>query len=156
MADGIKVKMDIRSAMRGLRKQGPLRQRAARKVLAKYALLMQGEAKINLRDSPRRIDTGLLWNSIEILLVALGAQIFTRNEYAGFVHWGTGVHGENPKGGHRLTPWIYKDEKTGQFHVTTGMEPNMFLKNAWDKYVDPYAVEMRKVWKKSDTSEARK
>ena len=135
---------------KALRNQSIFRERAAKKVLAKYALLIQGDAKKNLREDPRRIDDGTLWNSIQILLTGLVAQVFTNIDYAAFVHWGTGIHGKNPKGGHRLTPWIYFDEKRQKFFVTTGMEPNMFLKNAWDKYRERFVLEMKVALRKSD------
>jgi len=152
MADGVKVKLSMKGVQKALKSQGPFKSKVAKKIVAKYALLIQGEAKINLRSDPRRIDDGILWNSIQILLVGLGAQVFTKNEYAAFVHWGTGIHGENPKGGHRLTPWVYFDEKTRKYHVTSGMEPNMFFKNAFDKYAPLFFADMRKALAISDTS----
>ncbi len=158
MGDGITVKVNMASLNRvkqSLNNQGLIRQKCAKKIVAKYLLLIDRDAKMELANDPRRIDTGLLRNSIKVLLVGLAGRVFTDTEYASFVHWGTGIHGENPEGGHRTTPWVYFDEKTRTFRITTGMEPNKFLQIAWDNHVAAYVAELKVCFGKSDTSLAK-
>lgn len=64
------------------------------------ALAVQAAAKQRLRQSPQRIDTGNLVNSIQILIYFRGgvpvARIGTDVEYAVFVHEGTIYMEANP------------------------------------------------------------
>ena len=64
-------------------------------------------AQLELENTPRRVDTGRLKNSITFEVMDKEAQIGSNVEYAGYVHEGT-----------------YK------------MEPNRFLKNALEKNAD--------------------
>lgn len=93
---------------------------------------IEGEAQEELQNDPRRIDTGNLRNSITHVVqddedaVYIGTNI----EYGVYVHEGTGIYAEG--GGGRTTPWVYQDDK-GNWHVTRGMKPNRFLKNAVER-----------------------
>jgi len=49
-------------------------------------------------------------------------------EYARFVEQGTGIHAKDGKG--RKTPWVYFNERTGQFVKTSGSKAQPFLKPA--------------------------
>jgi len=133
---------------RVLEKESKERRKCAHDILNKYALLIQGTARKMLKDDPRRVDEGLLRSSIQtfisqIFKQRLAALVFTDLEYAAFVHWGTGIHGENPAGGHRTTPWIYFDEKRREYYVTRGMEANMFLLNAFNKHAPQLERELK-------------
>lgn len=137
------------------------RKRCARDVINKYALLVQSDSRRNLRgveaseedptivEVPSRIDEGTLRRSIQILVSTVFAAkvsgfVFTELEYAPFVHWGTGIYGEDPKGGHRLTPWVYFDEKRQQFFYTRGMAPNKFMLNAYLKHHENFMRDIEK------------
>ena len=136
-----------------LREQSAIRQKLAESVVSKYLLLIQGEAKRQLNMDPRRIDDGTLRASIQTAqrrpgsgsLAKIEGAIYTLLEYAAFVHWGTGIYGENPQGGHRTTSWVYFDEKHRVFRVTRGMEANMFLLKAFQKYEKAYIAELTRV-----------
>lgn len=90
---------------------------------------IEGEAMEELNNDPRHIDTGNLRNKItnEVNDSEQAVYVGTNVEYAVYVHEGTGIFEAHKKG--RKTPWVYKDEK-GNWHVTRGMKPNRFLKNA--------------------------
>ena len=122
-----------------LRQETRARRSCAEDVINKYALLVQGTARKNLNDDPRRIDEGRLRSSIQTMITGLFAAklagiVYTDLEYAPFVHYGTGRFGEHPSGGHRLTPWVYYDEKRRTFVLTSGMRPNKFLLNAFNEH----------------------
>lgn len=134
---------------RRLEKETGKRKRCAQEVIHKYTLLVQGTARKNLGDDPRRIDEGTLRTSIQTLIgaafrSAVASIVFTDLEYAAYVHWGTGIHGENPKGGHRNVPWVYFDEKRRRYVVTSGMKPNMFLLNSFNKHAVALERDLRK------------
>lgn len=85
------------------------------------------------------VDTGNLRNSIthQVELEDGGgsAYIGTDVEYAPYVELGTGIHAEG--GGGRPTPWVYQDEK-GNWHRTSGHEPQPFLKPAAADHASQY------------------
>lgn len=53
--------------------------------------------------------------------------IYTALEYAPYVEFGTGLFAE--KGGRKDVPWVYRDDE-GEFHTTSGMHPQPFLRPA--------------------------
>lgn len=75
--------------------------------------------------------TGELRRSIESRVEKDGNDIigvvFTPLEYAPYVEYGTGLFAEN--GGRQDVPWNYQDEK-GEWHSTSGMKPQPFLRPA--------------------------
>ena len=101
-------------------------------VLESFGLHLEGEAKDELENDPRRIDTGNLRNSITHAVdegdkaVLVGTNV----EYGIYVHEGTGIYAVNGDG--RQDPWGYMG-KDGKWHVTHGMKPNRFLKNAVER-----------------------
>lgn len=101
-------------------------------ILESIGLHLEGEAKDELENSPRRVDTGNLRNSITHVVdtgenaVYIGTDV----EYALYVHEGTGKFAA--EGGGRRDPWWYQDEN-GKWHYTEGMAPNRFLKNAIER-----------------------
>ncbi len=80
-------------------------------------------AQLELEKSPRRVDTGNLQTSISSQVEGHDAYVGTSVKYAIYVHEGTGKYSTG-----RETPWTYRDEE-GNFHTTSGMPPNRFLKN---------------------------
>lgn len=81
---------------------------------------------------PRNADswytpTGNLRNSITHIVKDDTCYVGTNNEYAIYNELGTGVYAEGGKG--RKTPWMYRDDQ-GNVHITRGMKPLHFLKNA--------------------------
>ena len=66
--------------------------------------------------------------------------------YALWVHEGTGEHARGGDG--RKTPWVYFNEKTGQFVFTRGQKPNPFLERAWNRHIKDFEKELRKLIRK--------
>ena len=93
---------------------------------------IEGEAQEELNNDPRRIDSGNLRNRITHLVDddEQAVYIGTNVEYGVYVHEGTGIFAAEGNG--RKTPWVYQDED-GNWHVTRGMKPNRFLKNAMQR-----------------------
>ena len=58
------------------------------------------------------------------------AYVVSKARYSEFVEFGTGIYGENPKGGHRTTPWVYYNEATESFVITRGNKAQPFMNPA--------------------------
>ena len=58
------------------------------------------------------------------------ATVESRAKYSEFVEYGTGIYGNNPKGGHRQTPWVYFNEATQSFVFTRGNKAQPFMNPA--------------------------
>lgn len=56
--------------------------------------------------------------------------VFTPLEYAPYVEYGTGLFAE--EGGRKDVPWHYQDDE-GNWHTTSGMPPQPFLRPALDE-----------------------
>lgn len=56
--------------------------------------------------------------------------IFTPLEYAPYVEYGTGLFAES--GGRKDVPWSYQDDE-GEWHSTSGMRPQPFMRPALDE-----------------------
>lgn len=112
---------------------------AMTRALEAVGLAAEGDAKMELESSPRRVDTGRLRNSITHQVgddesgkyVAIGTNV----DYAIYVHEGTGIYAAEGNG--RKTPWFYTDDN-GETHFTRGMKPNRFLRNAVEKNLSKY------------------
>lgn len=70
---------------------------------------------------------GALRRSITSQVKNLEGEVFTPLEYAPYVEYGTGLFAE--EGGRKDVPWNYKDDK-GQWHTTSGMKPQPFMRPA--------------------------
>jgi len=55
------------------------------------------------------------------------AHVVSKAKYSEFVEFGTGIYGQNPKGGHRTTPWVYYNEATDSFVLTRGNKAQPFM-----------------------------
>ena len=56
--------------------------------------------------------------------------VFTPLEYAPYVEYGTGIYAE--EGGRTDVPWVYCDDE-GNFHTTSGMSPQPYMRPALDE-----------------------
>ena len=56
--------------------------------------------------------------------------IFTPLEYAPYIEYGTGLFAES--GGRKDVPWSYQDDE-GEWHSTSGMHPQPFMRPALDE-----------------------
>lgn len=97
--------------------------------MGKVCAVIEGAAKQN---APK--DTGALRNSIQsrVERTADGIEgvVFTPLEYAPYVEYGTGLFAES--GGRMDVPWNYQDDK-GEWHSTSGMKPQPFMRPAVDE-----------------------
>lgn len=82
------------------------------------------------------VDTGNLRNSIDHKVDEGEKVVYigTPNEYAVYVEMGTGMYVD----GGRKTPWVYKDEKTGEWVTTRGQKAQPYLKPAITDHIDTY------------------
>ena len=124
----------------------------------------EGNAKLEIENLPRRVDTGLLRNSITHRVINENSVVIGSNTYyAVYVHEGTGKYATN--GGTGDGWWVYVKGSTSSkisahgkrytedqarrvvaylkskgldAHMTQGMKPNRFLTNAMQNYRDEY------------------
>ena len=98
-------------------------------ILEKACALVEGEAK---KAAPK--DTGALRRSITSKVENTGTEIqgvvFTPLEYGPYIEYGTGLFAE--EGGRTDVPWNYQDDK-GEWHSTSGMRPQPFMRPALDE-----------------------
>lgn len=97
--------------------------------MKKAMALVEGEAR---KKAPK--DTGELRRSIESKVEIEGdtivGTVFTPLEYAPYIEYGTGLFAES--GGRKDVPWNYQDDK-GEWHSTSGMKPQPFMRPAVDE-----------------------
>ena len=95
----------------------------------------EGDAAIEIENDPRHVDTGHLRSTITHMVEGDDVYIGTNVEYAKYVHEGTGKYAVD--GGGRQDPWFYQGSD-GKWHLTHGIKPNRFLRNAIEKNTDKY------------------
>ena len=91
-------------------------------------MLVEREAKTK---APK-VD-GALRRSITSKVEGLSGIVFTPLEYAPYVEYGTGLFSIHPSGGRKDVPWIYQDEKTGEWIATKGQHPQSYMQPALDE-----------------------
>ena len=96
------------------------------KALGKACALVERSAKLNAKKGR----TGDLRKSITSKVEGLQGIVFTPLEYAPYVEYGTGLFAE--EGGRKDVPWHYQDEQ-GEWHSTSGMKPQPFMRPALDE-----------------------
>lgn len=125
----------------------------------------EGNAKLEIENLPRRVDTGLLRNSIthKVKNDENAVYIGSNTYYAIYVHEGTGKYATKGSTGDGW--WVYVKGSTSSkisahgkryteaqarrvvaylkskgldAHMTQGMKPNRFLTNAMEKHRDEY------------------
>lgn len=95
------------------------------KGLEKACVLVEKSAK---QKAPK--DNGELRRSITSKVEDLSGIVYTPLEYAPYVEYGTGLFAES--GGRQDVPWNYKDDE-GNWHSTSGMKPQPFMRPALDE-----------------------
>lgn len=73
--------------------------------------------------------TGELRRSITSKVDGNRGEVFTPLHYAPYVEFGTGLFAEG--GGRTDVPWRYQDDK-GEWHTTSGMMPQPYMRPALD------------------------
>ncbi len=98
-------------------------------VLNKACILVENDAK---RNAP--VNTGNLRNSITHKVDGTEGVVGTNVEYAPYVEFGTGLF-SSLGDGRQDVPWRYQTAD-GQWHTTSGQNPQPFLQPALDKNRD--------------------
>lgn len=98
-------------------------QKTINQALGKACAVVERAAK---EKAPK--DTGELRKSITSKVENNQGIIFTPLEYAPYVEYGTGLFAEDGNG-RQDVPWHYQDDK-GQWHTTSGMHPQPFMRPA--------------------------
>lgn len=93
-----------------------------KEALEQATLLVEGEAK---KKAPKK--DGDLRRSIQSRVEGFEGIVSTPLEYAPYVEYGTGLFSSHPMGGRKDVPWVYQDEKTGQFVATSGQHPQPYM-----------------------------
>lgn len=106
---------------------------ANREGMEQVCLFLEGESKKNCPPSV----TGNLRASITHMIEedeegSIIGSIGSNLDYAPFVHQGTGIHALDGNG-RKNVPWTYKDQRTGEFVSTDGIEPTPFITMAIDQ-----------------------
>ena len=132
--------------------------------LEAVGLQAEGNSKLEIENMPRRVDTGLLRNSITHRVINENSVVIGSNTYyAIYVHEGTGKYAASGSTGDGW--WVYVKGSTSSkisahgkryteaqarrivaflkskgldAHMTQGMKPNRFLTNAMEKHRDEY------------------
>jgi HK97 gp10 family phage protein len=94
--------------------------------LTKACLIVERSAK---QKAPKK-GTGDLARSITHSVKELEGMVYTPLEYAPYVEYGTGIFAE--EGGRTDVPWSYQDDK-GEWHTTSGMQPQPYMRPALDE-----------------------
>ena len=90
--------------------------------LHKACMLVEREARTN---APK--ETGELRRSITSKVEGLTGTVFSPLEYAPYVEYGTGLFSSHPMGGRKNVPWLYRDERTGEYFYTSGQHPQPYM-----------------------------
>ena len=90
--------------------------------LGKACAIVEADAK---KKAPKM--SGELRRSITSKVEGLEGVVYSPLEYAPYVEYGTGLFAEN--GGRLDTPWYYTDDK-GEWHKTSGMKPQPYMRPA--------------------------
>lgn len=100
---------------------------AIQAALTKSCLLVETDA---VKNAPK-VD-GMLRQSITSKVEGLTGIVYTPLEYAPYVEYGTGLFATGKGGGRTDVPWVYQDEKTGEWIATSGQHPQPYLRPALD------------------------
>lgn len=114
--------------------------------LGKACALVEREAKIKAPKGTTGDLRKFIKSKVEEENGDLKGIVFTPLEYAPYVEYGTGLFAEG--GGRTDVPWSYQDDK-GDWHTTSGMPPQPFMRPA----LDENRAEILRILKESITSD---
>ena len=106
--------------------EAPVSPEKLEQTLMKACLLVERSAK----QKAAKGKTGELARSITSKVENGEGFIYTPLEYAPYVEYGTGLFAE--EGGRKDVPWHYQDDE-GEWHSTSGMKPQPFMRPALDE-----------------------
>lgn len=136
----VNVELDTRELEKKLAEAIKNFPEAGEQCIENACMIVEAKSKENCP-----VDWGTLRTSITHKTVREGKSIdgyvFTNEEYAPHVEFGTGIYADNGQG--RQTSWKFKD-KDGIWHRTVGQEPKKFISNALKTEQDKVVREFRR------------
>lgn len=120
---------------------GAFSEASVQRALGKCCAIVERSAK---QKAPK--DNGELRRSITSKVEGLTGIVFTPLEYAPYVEFGTGLFAE--VAGRKDVPWCYKDDH-GEWHSTSGQEPQPFMRPA----LDENRTQIRKILREAITDD---
>ena len=103
--------------------------KAIEEAVTKSCLLVEKESKNNCP-----VQTGALRRSITTDVNGMKGEVYSPLDYAIWVHQGTGLFAVNGDG-RKDVPWHYQDAE-GNWHSTSGQQPQPFMERALDENKD--------------------
>lgn len=146
-------------------------ENAMQRALERVGLFVEGEAKLELAKEPPRIDTGQLRNSITHTVKNRTVIVGSNLSYSVYVHEGTGKYNSSGSTGDKYWVFVLNGNRQGtgsgkrytyqearrivailkskglDAHMTNGMKPNRFLKNAIMNNLDRIKKDVEKTLK---------
>lgn len=98
--------------------------------MEKVCLFIEGEAKDRCPTGTGTLRASITY-SVEKKDDKIVGYVGSNLDYAPYVHQGTGIYALDGNG-RKQVPWTYKDERTGEFVSTYGIEPTPFIQDAID------------------------
>lgn len=144
---------------------------AIQRALERVGQFVEDEAKLELQKDPPRIDTGALKNSITHTVKGRTVIVGTNLKYGIYVHEGTGKYNSSGSTGDKYWVYVLNGNQSGtgsgkrytyqearrivailkskglDAHMTNGMKPNRFLRNAIMNNIDKLRDDVEKVLK---------
>lgn len=144
---------------------------AIQRALERVGQFVEDEAKLELQKEPPRIDTGALRNSITHTVKGRTVIVGTNLKYGIYVHEGTGKYNSSGSTGDKYWVYVLNGNQSGagsgkrytyqeakkivafmrskglDAHMTNGMKPNRFLRNAIMNNIDKLRDDVEKVLK---------
>lgn len=144
---------------------------AIQRALERVGKFVEDEAKLELAKEPPRIDTGQLRNSITHTVKNRTVIVGSNLSYSVYVHEGTGKYNSSGSTGDKYWVFVLNGNRQGtgsgkrytyqearrivailkskglDAHMTNGMKPNRFLRNAIMNNIDKLRDDVEKVLK---------
>lgn len=144
---------------------------AIQRALERVGKFVEDEAKLELAKEPPRIDTGQLRNSITHTVKNRTVIVGSNLSYSVYVHEGTGKYNSSGSTGDKYWVYVLNGNQSGagsgkrytyqeakkivafmrskglDAHMTNGMKPNRFLRNAIMNNIDKLRDDVEKVLK---------
>ena len=144
---------------------------AIQRALERVGQFVEDEAKLELQKDPPRIDTGALRNSITHTVKGRTDIVGTNLKYGIYVHEGTGKYNSSGSTGDKYWVYVLNGNQSGagsgkrytyqearrivailkskglDAHMTNGMKPNRFLRNAIMNNLDRIKKDVEKTLK---------
>lgn len=122
---------DVEWAVKGLQRASALVERAAKEKAPKGTGALRRSIKSRVDEEP------------------LEGVVYSNLLYAPYIEYGTGLFAEGEGGGRTDVPWHYQDDE-GEWHTTSGMKPQPYMKPALDENREEIVKLIREALKNRD------